>query len=187
MSAELGPLTDHSLIEACLRGEQAAWGDLVSKYKQLVYSIPLRFHIQPHDAADIFQSVWTDVFRELPKLRKSSSMSSWLITVTTRKCFHWKRKNQGRAGSLPAESELPDSRADFPRWREDLEREQMIREALDQLPARCREMIKLLFYQHPPIAYRDLAIRLGLAEGSIGFIRGRCLQKLRRILDEKGF
>jgi DNA-directed RNA polymerase specialized sigma24 family protein len=68
-----------------------------------------------------------------------------------------------------------------------LEREQMIREAIAALPPRCKEMIDLLFFEHPPLPYNEVAHRLSLARGSIGFIRGRCLKRLKRILEEKGF
>ena len=55
----------------------------------------------------------------------------------------------------------------------------MLRDAIQELPDRCREMVRLLFYHQPPLPYKEVADRLGLAEGSIGFIRGRCLKKLR--------
>jgi hypothetical protein len=44
-----------------------------------------------------------------------------------------------------------------------------------------------LFFVHPPRSYQDIAAGLDLAVGSIGFIRGRCLEKLRRRLEEQGF
>jgi DNA-directed RNA polymerase specialized sigma24 family protein len=58
---------------------------------------------------------------------------------------------------------------------------------MDALPNRCREMIRLLFLQAVPIPYDELANRLGLAVGSIGFIRRRCLDKLKSLLDKAGF
>jgi DNA-directed RNA polymerase specialized sigma24 family protein len=48
-------------------------------------------------------------------------------------------------------------------------------------------MIELLFFQSPPLPYSEVAQRLGLARGSIGFIRGRCLHRLKKILEAKGF
>jgi DNA-directed RNA polymerase specialized sigma24 family protein len=68
-----------------------------------------------------------------------------------------------------------------------LEREQTVREAIEQLNPRCRQMIEMLFFESPPIAYSEVASRLKLATGSIGFIRGRCLKRLKSILTEKGF
>ena len=42
-----------------------------------------------------------------------------------------------------------------------------------------------MFYEAEPVAYQDLAERLGLARGSIGFIRGRCLKRLERLLERR--
>jgi len=69
----------------------------------------------------------------------------------------------------------------------ELEREQLVQEAMAQLPPRCREMIELLFFENPPLPYATVAKRLHLATCSIGFIRGRCLERLRKILKAKGF
>jgi DNA-directed RNA polymerase specialized sigma24 family protein len=48
-------------------------------------------------------------------------------------------------------------------------------------------MIELLFFASPPLPYAEVAKRLHLATGSIGFIRGRCLDRLKKILEGKGF
>ena len=56
-----------------------------------------------------------------------------------------------------------------------------------QLSPRCREMVRLLFYENPPLPYAEVAQRMGLATGSIGFIRGRCLKKLQQLLEKRGF
>jgi DNA-directed RNA polymerase specialized sigma24 family protein len=45
----------------------------------------------------------------------------------------------------------------------------------------------MLFYEKPAVAYEEVARRLNLATGSIGFVRMRCLKQLRRRLIEKGF
>ena len=47
-------------------------------------------------------------------------------------------------------------------------------------------MIRLLVFTSPPVPYKEVARRLGLATGSIGFIRGRCLQRLQKNLDKQG-
>ncbi len=48
-------------------------------------------------------------------------------------------------------------RANAGRWIASVEREQMVREAIGQLPARCREMIELLFFEQPPLPYTEVA------------------------------
>jgi len=180
--------SDARLIRGCLNGDDRAWAALIEKYKKLIYSIPVRYGAGPEDAADIFQSVCLELFNELPRLRKRSAFRSWLITVAAHQAFQWKRRTRRRAEDelTPAEEETLETEpsADLV---EQIEREQVLREAIAELPPRCREMIELLFFEHPPMPYNDVARRLNLATGSIGFIRGRCLNRLQKILGELGF
>lgn len=177
------------LVEDCLRGSEKAWHDLVDRYKGLIYSIPLRYGAPPQDAADIFQSVCLDLFNELGRLREAEALQAWLIRVTTNKCYHWKRGQGIPAAELDEETvaAAPGGRIPAVDLLADLEQEQLVRESIAQLPGRCKEMIALLFFEHPPLPYTEVAQRLNLARGSIGFIRGRCLKRLKQILEDKGF
>jgi len=64
------------LVEECLRGSEEAWNTLVDRYKNMIYSIPLRYGAPPQDAADIFQAVCLDLFNELPRLREAEALTS---------------------------------------------------------------------------------------------------------------
>jgi RNA polymerase sigma factor (sigma-70 family) len=105
------------------------------------------------------------------------------------KCYHWKRSQTEGESDLDGEhvETITCTQAIPADMLEELEREQMVREALGHLPPRCREMIELLFFEQPPVPYNEVARRLNLATGSIGFIRGRCLKRLKKFLLEKGF
>jgi RNA polymerase sigma factor (sigma-70 family) len=180
---------DEELVSECLSGNQRAWNALVAKYKNLVYSVPMKYRMTPEDASDIFQAVWLDLYNELPRLRQPNAIRGWLIKVASNQCYHWRIKRQ-RQGEKPGSDfdldSLPDQ-AQTSELLEELERGQTLREAILRLPERCQTMVRLLFYSDPPLAYAEVARQLGLAEGSIGFIRGRCLDKLRRHLEELGF
>ena len=181
--------TDTHLVQECLRGNEQAWHVLVDRYKNLIYSIALRYGAPHQDAADIFQRVCLDLFNELPRLRDAEALQAWLIRVTTHKCYHWKHQ-QSSLESGWDEDEMSARSADTmvpPDVLAELEREQLVQEAIAQLPPRCREMIELLFFENPPLPYANVAQRLHLATGSIGFIRGRCLERLRKILEANGF
>lgn len=180
---------DARLVRACLDGEEPAWAALIDRYKHLIYSVPFKYRATPDDAADIFQAVCIELFTSLPRLRKVESLRSWLLTVAAHQCFHWKRRQQKRAGR---EHELND---DTPAMAVDpiapdiqaaIEREQAVRDAVRHLSPRCQELVRLLFFTDPPPPYKEVAARLGLATGSIGFIRGRCLQRLQRALEGTG-
>jgi len=180
--------SDARLIRSCLNGDERAWSALIDKYKNLIYSIPVKYGAGPEDAADVFQSVCLELFNELPRLRKRTAFRSWLITVAAHQSFHWKRKTRRRAEDelTPATEERLET-VPSPDLVEQVEREQVLRDAIAALPPRCREMITMLFFQEPQLPYRDVARQLGLAVGSIGFIRGRCLKRLQRMLEHRGF
>jgi RNA polymerase sigma factor (sigma-70 family) len=177
------------MVAECLAGNERAWSALLDRYKNLIYSIPLRYGTPHQDAADIFQAVCLDLFNELPRIRDAEALQGWLMRVTTHKCYHWKRRQISQQSGLDdlAVESLSPLHAISPGLLAAVEQEQMVREAIGRLPPRCREMIELLFFEHPPVPYNEVARRLNLATGSIGFIRGRCLKRLKKLLEEKGF
>jgi RNA polymerase sigma factor (sigma-70 family) len=179
--------SDAYLVSECLKGNEDAWAALIHKYKRLIYSIPLKYGAHPADAADIVQSVCMELFCELSKLRKVESLKSWLIVVTSRKCFHWKRANRPEMTLDNVEQDHPEAIAVSAPELVEAEKEQCLRDAVAQLQPRCQELVRLLFYEQPPLPYAEVARRLGLATGSIGFTRGRCLARLQKILSQMGF
>lgn len=175
---------DERLIEACLEGDARAWEALLHKYRRLIYAVPFRYGATADDAADIFQLVCLDLYQELPRLRKTASLRSWLMTVTARQSLKWKQARARHAGT-EADLALEADPAAL-QWMAATERAQVVAEGLERVPERCRKLIERLFFDDPPAAYEELARELGLATGSIGFNRGRCLEKLRKALEDLG-
>jgi RNA polymerase sigma factor (sigma-70 family) len=68
-----------------------------------------------------------------------------------------------------------------------VEKEQIVRDAITELSPRCERMVRMLFFETPPRPYEEIAQELDIATGSIGFIRGRCLGKLKQQLENMGF
>ena len=61
------------------------------------------------------------------------------------------------------------------------ERAQAVRDALSCLPGQWRRLVELLMAD-PPASYAEISDQLGLPVGSIGPTRGRCLERLRILL-----
>jgi RNA polymerase sigma factor (sigma-70 family) len=184
--------SDEQLIGRCLKGDQEAWSALIEKYKNLIYSIPIKLGMH-QDAGDIFQSVCVDLLSELPRLREHRALPKWLMQTCYHKCLAYQRA-ANRLVELPPEgtksdSVLPASSADdLPEHMlVQLEQEQILRDAISQLPEKCERMVRLLFFEMPPRPYESVAEELGMATGSIGAIRGRCLAYLRKQLQKRGF
>ncbi|MGH9864366.1 MAG: RNA polymerase sigma factor [Candidatus Acidiferrales bacterium] len=182
------PWTDTRLVQECLRGKDEAWSALIDKYKNLIFSIPIKYGFSPDDATDIFQSVCLEMLSELPKLRKAKALPKWIMQVTAHKCFHHKRQLQRiespDSDGEPLEQSTPARAEGILRQAEE---EQALRQAVFDLPPRCRQLIQMLFFEEPARPYQILASELGLSTGSIGFIRQRCLDRLRKRLNEAGF
>jgi len=178
---------DEKLVQDCLRGDEKAWGRLIDKYKRLIYSVPVKYGFSPDDSADIFQNVCIDLFTNLAKLRKVESLRSWLITVATHKCFHSKKQKRQDVELDAMEQEVAEEIAAAPQVLQEVQEEQAVRDAIQKLTPRCAALVQMLFFEQPPLPYNEVAQRLGLATGSIGFIRGRCLNRLQKILAELGF
>jgi RNA polymerase sigma factor (sigma-70 family) len=178
---------DQHLVQQCLKGDEHAWGRLIDKYRRLIYSVPIKYGFRPEDASDVFQTVCLDLFTNLSNLRKVESLRSWLITVTSHKCFHWKKQHRPDVELDAMEQDIAEEVVTPPEMLQEIQQEQIVRDAIDRLPPRCAEMVRLLFFEQPPLPYAEVAKRLGLATGSIGFIRGRCLHRLHKILMELGF
>jgi RNA polymerase sigma factor (sigma-70 family) len=178
---------DDRLVRACLKGNERAWSALIQKYKNLIFSIPLKYGASHDDAADIFQAVCMEVFTELPRLRDPGAFRSWLMTVTAHQAFHWKQRARRRGEEALSSEEETLASDPSPDLIEQVEQEQVLREAIMRLSPRCQQLIKLLFYTQPQMPYRDVAKTLGVATGSIGFIRGRCLTRLLKTLEQAGF
>jgi RNA polymerase sigma factor (sigma-70 family) len=179
---------DEDLVAECLRGNEHAWSSVVDKYKNLVYSAPLRYRLSRQDAGDIFQEVWLELYAEMKSLRKPGALGGWLNSVALRKSYHWKRRLHACERQPQGNHQEPRSDEPlFPEWKQQAEQSQLVRDTVAGLPPRCRRMVQMLFYQEPPVPYAEVARQLGVAPGSIGFIRGRCLEKLRFFLEGKGF
>jgi len=179
---------DPRLVKECLAGNEEAWSVLIDKYKALIYSIPVKYGLPPYEAADVFQSTCMELLTRLPELREPKALPKWLMQVAHHQCYRVKRQQQ-RLVSRDAEPDLPDP--ETPAIAEDLvqqtQEEQMLREAVGRLTPQCRRLVELLFLETPARPYLEVAAELGLALGSIGFTRQKCIERLRRNLDELGF
>jgi len=179
--------SDERLVSKCLKGNEQAWSALIDKYKNLIYSIPIKLGMYD-EAPEIFQAVCVDLLVNLPKLREPRALPKWLMQICYHKCLQHLRKSENQV-ALADNPEFPllgeESLADD--LLAQLQHEQMVRDAVAELSPRCERLVRMLFFENPPRPYDQIAKELDIATGSIGFIRGRCLNKLKKQLEKMGF
>jgi RNA polymerase sigma factor (sigma-70 family) len=179
--------TDEQLIERCLGDDAEAWSALIDRYKNLIYSIPIRLGMY-QDAGDIFQMVCVALLSKLPQLREQRALPKWLMQTCYHECLHYRRATSREVELDSACAEEPQDDATPPEQTLiEFEEQRTLHDAVAEMPERCGQMIRMLFFETPVRPYEEIAKKLGLATGSIGFIRSRCLARLRKQLETKGF
>ncbi len=185
-------LSDEELIARCLERDAEAWEVLVKRYQRLIASVTYKFGLSGEDAPDVFQAVCMALFQQLADLKDQAKLGSWLITVSVREC--WKLRERKRTSELREGTEWREGGnghdADPPAVEEDflaLERQHIVRRAVELLPLQCKRLIEHLFYHESPATYAEISRSFGIPIASIGPTRGRCLAKLRNNLKNLGF
>jgi RNA polymerase sigma factor (sigma-70 family) len=171
---------DAALVSRCLAGDDAAWEELLVRHRPLVLAIARRSGLGAEAAEDVYQATCVTLLQRLELLRDHRSLAAWIATTTARSCWKLRRADRGTAASEPESGILAPDAA----FAEEREREG-VREALDGLREPCRTLLRRLFLDEAP--YGDVASELGLALGSIGVYRRRCLDRLRARLVAAGW
>jgi RNA polymerase sigma factor (sigma-70 family) len=170
------------LVARARNGDKQAWDALVERYATLIWTICRKHRLGDADVEDVGQSVWVQLVDHLHKIRDPAALPGWLATVTRRECLRVLSAARGplASGYVMDVEILPDEQPGMAE--QELlaaERHAALREALQDLPVSGQQLI-LLLIEDPPVPYTEISARLGIAVGSIGPTRRRCLNKLRR-------
>lgn len=94
---------DIDLIQLVLAGSQPVYAQLVDRYKNLVFSIVLRYIKGREDAEEVAQDVFIKAYRSLKDFKGASKFSTWLYTIATTTSLSFLRKKQLEVQSLDDE------------------------------------------------------------------------------------
>jgi RNA polymerase sigma factor (sigma-70 family) len=191
----LDELTDEELAKRCREGHQAAWSTLVRRFQRLIFTIPRRAGLSEEQAADVFQSTFSRFYENIDRIDDLSRIQAWLVTTARRETLRCLEESKrvitvggGPGGDGDDQPNYFDQLADTGPLPHDLlvglEDMHRLRLAVDQLEPRSRQLVELLFLQDEAPSYGEIAQRLGIAEGSIGPTRARCIEKLRALLQK---
>jgi RNA polymerase sigma-70 factor (ECF subfamily) len=176
--------SDAELIERGLRKENAAWEQIVLRYRRKVFHIAYKFTGRHDDAEDLSQEIFLRVFRSLDKFNQDADFSTWLGSVARNYCIdHYrasKREKDVVVEDLVALDLAPASSGNPHRALEDRDRRSLLRGGLDLLPGKLREAVVLRDLLG--LSYQEMADRLGLPEGTVKSRINRGREELARLL-----
>jgi len=181
-------MLDDMLVAALVRrasaGDRQAWDQLVERFAPLVWSICRRLGMARPDAEDAGQQVWLRLIEHLAELRDAAALPGWLVTTTKWECLRVLRVTRQQAdlaymaGADDLDVAMDEALTAVDHALLAAEREAALRKAFGHLRPECRQLLELLVHD-PPLRYREISAKLGIAIGSIGPTRGRCLEALR--------
>jgi RNA polymerase sigma factor (sigma-70 family) len=152
-----------------------------------VFSVPRRYGLSREDAADITQFTFTILVQSMDTLPEDSNLRAWLASVARRHTWRLlnrkRREEAGEHGSSNQDAPLLSSgiSEDLEHW----ELAEWLNQGLSLVSKTCRELLYALYLEPEQPSYAEVAARLGIAIGSVGPTRIRCLKRLRQVLSEK--
>jgi RNA polymerase sigma-70 factor (ECF subfamily) len=183
---------DDVLIQSALAGDEAAFGVLMERYVDLVFSVVVGIVRDETDAADVTQEAFVRAFRALPRFRGDSKFSSWLyrIAVNRSLTFLKKRKRRGTSVDIGLGPHIEAAAVDRAPHGDpeklvlDSEFRRLVRAAVGELPPRYRAAVTLFYIEER--SYKEVARTLGIPMGTLKTHLHRARALLKEILTNRG-
>ena len=180
-----------SLIDRVVDGDHEAFADLLKPYERMIYVTALSVLGNEADAEEAAQEAILKAFRGLPRFRKESKFSTWLVQIVINESKMKLRKDRRRLyDSLDEGTQNEDgdyTPRDFADWREipsealeNQELRQALATALATLPAKYRSVLVLRDVQQ--LSIRETADLLGLSEANVKTRLSRARLQMRDAL-----
>jgi len=177
-------VADDILVKMAQSGDQTAYGELVRRYQDLIFSLTGRMLSSPEDARDASQETFIKVYKALPGFDFRASFTTWLYKVATNVCLDLLRKQsreQQRRLSLGEVNIQEGSFKDNRPGPEDLllerERIQELKQAVQALPEGYR--LALILHHYQGLSYQQIARILELPEKTVATRIHRAKKKLK--------
>jgi RNA polymerase sigma-70 factor, ECF subfamily len=174
---------ERALIERCRAGDDGAFGELVDRYKDVVYGLIYRMIPERSLVDDLAQDVFLRIHRGLPYFRGEAKLSTWVYRIALNVCTEARSR---RSPEVPLESGSEGIRRSHEPTATDgafreLELRDRLEKALAQLPDNYRFLIAAHYLKG--VQYEALAETLNLPLGTVKTHLHRAKRRLRELLD----
>ncbi|MGW0880297.1 RNA polymerase sigma factor [Streptomyces sp. NPDC002671] len=181
------------LVQSAVDGDAAAWKALVEGMSPLVWSVVRAHRLSDADGHEVYQTVWFRFAQHLGRIREPDKAGSWLASTARHECLKVLKglarltlTDDPQILDRASEDRTPEqSLIDSEEAAAQAERVRCLWQELDALGDRCRQLLRVLMSSPPP-SYTEISAALGIAVGSIGPLRQRCLRRLRARMTARG-
>jgi RNA polymerase sigma-70 factor (ECF subfamily) len=191
-SAAGQPATPDSLIEQCLKGDQAAWETVVRQNWRKVFNVAYKFVGKHDEAEDLTQDIFLKIFKALATFDRRANFQTWIVSISRNLCIDHYRSVRKERQTIAREvdtGDLQPASADRGPYQaaEHQDLRALLRQALQALPATLRTAVILRDLQE--LSYQEIADQLRLPEGTVKsrINRGRIelAHQLKRLQDKQ--
>jgi RNA polymerase sigma-70 factor (ECF subfamily) len=186
----LRPDADQSLVARIVAGDDRALGHVYDRYGSLVYGLARRVTNSSPAAEEITQEVFVQFWEHADRFEPSKgSLRAFLGAITHRRAVDWVRSEARRRNreTKTAQDAATGAAATMPDITSDLSAEDTaarVRAAVETLPVEQREAVVLAYFGG--LTFREVAVRLGLPEGTAKSRLRLALGKLSHVLSAEG-
>ncbi len=170
--------TEINRINRILQGDTQLYGEIISAYKNAVFSMCYRMVYQKQEAEDLSQEVFLKAYRNLGKYNPKMKFSTWILSITKNTCIDYLRKARGE--DLPLEEGIKTGQAPISAEEAYLYKEQKreIEAAIRSLPEEYRLLI--ILYHQQGQSYKEISEILNMP---MSLVKNR-LHRGRKMLKE---
>lgn len=163
------------------QGDPSALDRLVRQLTPVLWQLGRAYGLNRQAAEDAVQATWLALVRNADSVRDPQAVWRWLTTTARRES--WRLRDQ-RWEDPVEPSELEDAGGPVPGPEGQVEMDEAAARLwrhVAALPERCRRLLRVIAFDDRP-DYARISRQLAMPVGSIGPTRGRCLDRLRRLL-----
>jgi DNA-directed RNA polymerase specialized sigma24 family protein len=169
------------LLQRACAADWAAWNELMSRFGRLLLHTARSIGLNDSDAADVAQLTWLRLWEHGHQIRDPECLPAWLTATARREGL--RVALSGKRYVLcadPTADHVDGGRVGVTDvYPVDGDYEPLLEQALARLPSGYQKLIRLLMSDSCP-SYTEVAEKMDLPIGSIGPMRMRALQMLRR-------
>ncbi len=182
---------DVRLVERAKKDDQAAYAQLMERYREAIYYMLLKMVNNASDAEDLTIEAFSKAFKNLEQYTPNFAFSTWLFKIASNNCIDFIRKK--RIDHISLDREIGDKDrvsniivAEVPDPEEDLIKKQkakLMRSVVTTLKPRYRNLVELRYFKE--YSYEEIADELNLPLGTVKAQLFRARELLYNILKGK--
>ena len=163
-------MADLALVNRFRSGEEQAFFELVTKYKDIVSGIVFKFIKDRHETEDVSQEVFLQVFKALPNFKGKSRFFTWLYSVVFNVCLYYKRGSASKKNAVSYDSvetfiSIPDLGGDPGDLAERKNVMEIINAAIEKLPEELKSVFELRELEG--FSYEEISKIAGVSIGTV--------------------